>query len=100
MTLEQLRRVRWPDVTSVHMDHLRKAFGGKCSKCGGRWSLIRKGRKYRHRPLEFAHVKPTKLQGRGRGLKNRFFDILRNPDSYRLCHALFDMEQLARRLAA
>lgn len=34
--------------------------------------------------LEFAHVQPTDLGGRGRGRKERYYDIKNNPDSYRL----------------
>lgn len=44
--------------------------------------------------LEFAHIKPTKLKGMGRGKDRRAYDIKRNPDSYMLmcqkCHRAFD----------
>lgn len=44
--------------------------------------------------LEFAHVAPAGLKGRGRGRAERYHDIKRNPDSYRLacvpCHRHFD----------
>lgn len=44
--------------------------------------------------LEFAHVKPTKLSGQGRGFYARYRDVLKNPDCYRLmccdCHKRFD----------
>jgi hypothetical protein len=98
MTREELLRVRWRDVSAHHMDELRKLYGGRCQRpgCGARSS--RQGRR-RLGPLEFAHVKPTGLCGRGRGLQHRFFDILRNPDCYRLlcrsCHGWMD---LGRRL--
>lgn len=40
--------------------------------------------------LEFHHIKPTGLNGQGRGFDNRIKDILANPDSYillcRKCH--------------
>ena len=51
---------------------LIKAFGGKCVICGSIENL------------EFAHVKPTKLSGIGRGRKERYYDVLRNPDCYAL----------------
>lgn len=52
-------------------------------------------------PLEFAHIKPTGLCGRGRGLRNRYFDILRNPDCYQLmCSACHKWMDLARTLDA
>lgn len=37
----------------------------------------------RHR-LEFAHIAHTGLNGRGRGSRNRYYDILRHPECYRL----------------
>jgi len=38
--------------------------------------------------LEFAHLKPTTLSRRGRGRKERIYDILKNPQAYRLlCHS-------------
>jgi hypothetical protein len=61
---------------------LREAFGGKCIICERTWSL------------EFAHIKPTKLNGEGRGLRKRFYDIVNHPDSYCLMcnkdHKYFD----------
>lgn len=95
----------WRDVTSIHMEQLRAAFGGKCQRCGGRWSLANiKDKGYRHRPLEFAHKKPTRLRGRGRGLQKRFRDILRNPDCYELlckkCHWIKDTERSETALAS
>jgi len=98
MTLDELRRVAWHRVTSFHMDELRAAFGGKCSKCGALRSRMR-GR--RSGPLEFAHTKPTGLSGQGRGLQRRFYDVLNNPDCYALlckrCHVLLDMKQTITR---
>lgn len=44
--------------------------------------------------LQFAHVKRTKLNGRGRGRKERYYDVVKNPDCYILltkdCHKRFD----------
>ena len=92
MTLEELRRVPWREITSVHMDALRAVFGGRCKKCKAKRSRLRFGKTA---PLEFAHTKPTGLCGRSRGLKNRFIDVLRNLDCYELlcrrCHVTFDM---------
>lgn len=64
---------------------LRIAWGGRCVKCGLR------PRKY---VLEFAHLRPTAIHGRGRGLRQRYLDIVHNPGSYVLlcypCHRWFD----------
>jgi len=49
---------------------LIKQFGGKCIVCGKTTNL------------EFAHIKPTKLNGKGRGRKERYYDVLKNPDYY------------------
>lgn len=68
---------------------LIKAFGGCCQRiledgtiCGSK------------RRLEFAHKEKTKLSGRGRGRKERYYDILRYPWKYGLvcheCHNEFD----------
>lgn len=95
-TREELRRVPWRDISSLHMDELRAHFGGRCERCGANDSGVAYWNGPR-RPLEFAHVKPTGLCGQGRGLKNRFLDVLRNPDCYRLlcsrCHRLLDMRK-------
>jgi len=44
--------------------------------------------------LEFAHVAPTKLNGRGRGTYRRLRDVEKNPEAYRLlcrpCHMDLD----------
>jgi hypothetical protein len=61
---------------------LREKYGNKCVISG---CLA---------PLEFAHIKPTKLSGEGRGQKVRYYDIKNNPDCYVLmttnCHREFD----------
>jgi len=53
-------------------EELIKKFGGKCIICGSTLDL------------EFAHIKPTKLGGRGRGRKERYYDVLKNPNCYAL----------------
>ena len=80
---------------------LREARGGKCQDCGAvdgeyRKILIGKTRtgkdKYKSElvQLEFAHIKPTGLNGKGRGQTARYYDIVNKPDSYKLvcqrCH--------------
>jgi len=44
--------------------------------------------------LEFAHIRETGLTGRGRGRKERYYDIINNLDAYRLmhhdCHTYYD----------
>lgn len=48
---------------------------GPCEKCGDR-----KGKR------EMAHLTPTGLNGAGRGVERRYYDITRNPGCYgRLC---------------
>ena len=47
--------------------------------------------------LDFAHVKPTELSGRGRGRKERYYDVVNNLDCYRCmcregCHKFYDDE--------
>ena len=65
-------------------------FGGRCFHCGA------KERGSRNEPtlLEFAHIEPTGLNGRGRGQSARVYDIKNNQDKYILlcgqCHSEFD----------
>jgi hypothetical protein len=82
------------------MARLRDEWGGKCqcigcASCSGGCGIAT--------GLEFAHVRPTGLRGRGRGLPQRYHDVKRNPDAYRLlcdlCHLEFDRD-LARALAS
>lgn len=44
--------------------------------------------------LEFAHINDTGLNGLGRGRKERYYDVINNPDDYVLlcktCHREFD----------
>ncbi len=65
--------MKW--YTQDEYKRLLKVFGGKCERCSSK--LI----------LEFAHITPTKLKGRGRGKYTRVRDIKKNPKSYVLvCH--------------
>ncbi len=56
--------------------------GGKCEDCPNT------------KPLEWAHVKPTALNGDGRGYNRRTLDIRDHPDCYKLlcksCHNILD----------
>lgn len=60
--------------TKKDMLKLKLSFKNRCFKCGICQEDIDK--------LQFAHIKPTKLSGEGRGLQKRYFDIKHNPDSY------------------
>jgi len=76
----------------IQFDILKKEFGGKCLNCG---SIIN---------LQFAHIKETGLNGRGRGRKERYYDIRKYPKCYILlcggddgisgCHQQYDAGQL------
>lgn len=83
----RLGRLRWGETLLTNrqntwiakkMVELRESRGNKCEVCG-----VTEG-------LEFAHVKETSLKGRGRGRKERYYDIIKNPESYKLvcsnCH--------------
>ncbi len=54
--------------------NLHKKFAGKCwfPECGEEDPEL----------LEFAHIFQTDLKGRGRGRKERVYDISKNPGSY------------------
>jgi len=63
--------------------------GPRCQECGlSEWEDFEPAR------LEFAHVAPTRIRGRGRGTYHRLRDVLRNPEAYRLfcrpCHMDLD----------
>ncbi len=69
-------------------------YGARCNniQCRRRYNLGFK-------PLEFAHITPTKLSGRnGRGKRNRILDVNKNRKKYMLlcpeCHDLFDSGKL------
>lgn len=61
---------------------MRAERGDKCQRCPS------------SKGLQFAHVKPTGLYGRGRGRAERYHDIQRHPDAYELlcrrCHMKLD----------
>ena len=59
----------------------RLLIGGACAQCQATQDT---------KPLEFAHLEPTGLNGRSRGKSRRLFNILKHPDKYVLlcvdCH--------------
>ena len=57
------------------------AFGGICEYCGSKENL------------EFHHFKQTKIYGRGRGRKERYYDVQNNKDCVKLlCHDCHKIE--------
>ena len=64
------------------LEKMRSDRGNKCLQCS---SVNR---------LEFAHLRPTGLRGRGRGMDARMRDIKNHPNDYillcRKCHLLLD----------
>jgi len=70
------------------LTELRKERENKCEQCN-----MKKNR------LEFAHIKPTGLNGKGRGRNRRVLDIMKNKDCYKLlcrsCHRDFDFQNVA-----
>jgi len=69
---KSIHKYYFKEWSSHLFDRLRVQFGGKCVVCGQLWEL------------EFAHVKPTGLNGDGRGRKERYYDIKNHPDCYAL----------------
>jgi len=64
-----------PGYYTERMSALRTARGDACEQCGG------------DADLEWAHIAPTALSGKGRGLPQRVHDITKNPEAYKLlCH--------------
>lgn len=65
-----------PNVMNVWIKEARKKlidqFGGKCIVCGTT------------NKLEFAHIHSTDLKGYGRGRKERYYDVIKNPEAYTL----------------
>lgn len=63
--------------------------GGHCENCQAMLDL------------EFAHIKPTKCKGMGRGKSRRLADIMKHPKKYRLlcmnCHDDLDGRKRRRR---
>lgn len=74
---------------------LRLKWGGKCQDCGRR---ERYGSYAGHvqSNLQFSHVRATAIWGRGRGARERYLDVVRNPECYRLrcrkCHRAADQQ--------
>jgi hypothetical protein len=70
------------------LERLRQLHGGSCQHVGSKGLC---GSKHK---LEFAHLQPTGLQGRGRGSRARYLDIKRHPLAYALLcrqhHLLLD----------
>jgi hypothetical protein len=77
------------------MDELRRQRGNRCEDCGRRARLLKDG----NSNLEFSHLKPTGLFGKGRGRANRYHNIKKFPGHYRLrcrqCHRLADLKGMA-----
>lgn len=75
-----------PGYYSRRMAGLRAGRGNCCEQCGSTSDL------------EWAHLWPTGLKGRGRGLSQRVHDITNNPSAYRLLcrvhHALLDGREI------
>lgn len=69
------------EYTKLKFPKIREWFGGMCV-CGARDEL------------EFCHIIPTTLSGKGRGKAKRMCDILRHPLNYVLrcnaCHRKID----------
>lgn len=68
------RQAKWQ---SEVMKKLRDTFEPRCRECPDC--------PYQGNEMEFAHIKETGLNGRGRGRSSRYYDIKNNPDSYFLC---------------
>ena len=62
--------------------NLKYSCGNKCFNCGS------------NKKLEFCHLEPTNLNGKGRGKEQRYYDIIRNKDKYtflcKKCHRKYD----------
>jgi hypothetical protein len=66
MTNYQNQRIKRVRIALLH------AYGDQCSVCGSKENL------------EFAHKVPTGLSGRGRGRKERCYDVIKFPLDYNL----------------
>lgn len=66
------------EFNRLRRDRLIKQFGGRCVSCGST------------NDLQFHHLIPTEVNGRGRGTQARLKDIESHTDSYTLlcgvCH--------------
>lgn len=73
------------------MASLRAERGNRCENCQRPLTFDERG----HPNLQWAHLRPTGLSGKGRGYNHRVLDIRRNPDHYALlcrdCHISFDL---------
>jgi hypothetical protein len=77
------RRPFGANYTSADMERLRQLRGRRCEEKTPTGERCPEAFR-----LEFAHVGPTGLCGRGRGLNWRVLDILKHPECYRLvCQA-------------
>jgi len=76
------RQNRW---INKKFNELKNIYGNKCMNCGS------------NNNLEFAHVKNTNFNGKGRGKAHRYYNIVKNLDCYRLwcndCHNEYDSYQ-------
>ncbi len=74
------RKNRW---IRERRQRLVQEYGGKCGVCGVMENL------------QLVHKEPTELKGRGRGRKERVYDVIKNPTKYRLlckdCHKEYDL---------
>lgn len=71
------RTYQWKVIMQV--EDVRERIGDRCFHCNTRGS--------KKNALEFAHLQPTALDGRGRGSHHRRLDLLKHLDKYTyLCH--------------
>lgn len=73
----------------IYRKNLIKAYGGFCWFCYKVFNNTSK--------VQFHHIKNTNLNGRGRGRKERYYDILNNPNCYvplcPRCHKLIESSE-------
>lgn len=71
---------------TMQVEDVRERIGDRCFHCASRGT--------KKNQLEFAHLEPTALNGRGRGAHHRRLDLLKNLDKYtylcQRCHKDFD----------
>ena len=81
------------------VERLREARGGACEA-----ARLQLGACRRTAGLEFAHLKPTRVYGRGRGRCQRYHDIKNHPESYALLcrhhHSIQELRMATKRIAA
>lgn len=81
---------QWSDNMHRIKAELITAYGGKC--------MIEGCTEQDPDVLQFAHLKPTKLSGSGRGMGRRLYDVKNNFQSYCLIcpweHYLFDSGEI------